>query len=81
MNQQLLWFLGWSVLLAAMLYIPVSKLVWTLSVRRQERKLGRKLDENEIQGQLTRARFLTFFLVIIFAGLFNYNVFGTPVPK
>lgn len=78
MNTQLMWFLGWSALLAAMLFIPVSKLVWTLSVRRQERKLERKLDEAEIQGQLQRARFISLFLVVLFALLFNANVFGFP---
>lgn len=81
MSMPLLWFLGWSALLAAMLFIPVSRLVWTLSVRRQERKLERKLDESEINGQLTRARFITLFLVAAFSVLFNYNVFGIPVPE
>lgn len=78
MSQEHLWFYGWSALLAAMLFVPVSKLVWTLSVRRQERKLERKLNEKEIAGQLRRARFITFFLVIPFALLFNANVFGSP---
>lgn len=78
MNSQLVWFLVWSALLAAMLFFPVSKLVWTLSVRRQERKLERKLDEAEIRGQLQRARFLSVFLVAVFALLFNGNIFGFP---
>lgn len=81
MDTQSLWFYGWSALLAAMLFIPVSKLIWTLSVRRQERKQGRKLDEAEIAGQLRRARFVTFFLVVPFALLFNANVFGSPWTK
>ncbi|GAB4226683.1 MAG: hypothetical protein Kow0032_04670 [Methyloligellaceae bacterium] len=81
MSKEFIWFLGWSALLAAMLFLPVSKLVWTLSVRRQERKQQRKLEEAEIQGQLRRARFISFFLVIIFAVLFNLNVFGIPVMK
>lgn len=78
MDAQYLWFFGWTALLAAMLFIPVSKLVWTFSVRRQERKLERKLDQSEIAGQLNRARFITIFLVIIFAILFNANIFGSP---
>jgi hypothetical protein len=78
MDVQYLWFFGWTALLAAMLFVPVSKLVWTLSVRRQERKLERKLDQSEIAGQLNRARFITIFLVIIFATLFNANIFGSP---
>jgi hypothetical protein len=81
MSKEMLWFYGWSALLALMLFFPVSKLVWTLSVRRQERKLKRKLSEDEIKGQLSRARFITIFVVVIFALLFNLNVFGIPVPK
>lgn len=65
-------------MLAAMLYIPASKLMWVLSVRRMERKLGRKLAEDEVQGQLRRARFLAVLVVIVFAALFNFNVFGVP---
>lgn len=81
MDVKLAWFLGWSALLAVMLFIPVSKLVWTLSVRRQEKKLQRKLDEKEVAGQLQRARFITLFLVVPFAMLFNANVFGSPWSK
>jgi hypothetical protein len=81
MDAQYVWFLGWSALLAAMLFFPVSKLVWTLSIRKQEKKLNRKLDEAEVTGQLQRARFITFFLVVIFALLFNGNIFGFPGVK
>ncbi len=81
MSPQYLWFFGWSVLLAAMLFFPVSKLVWTLSIRRQQRKLGRKLDETEVAGQLNRARFIAFFLVMAFALMFNGNIFGFPGAK
>ena len=78
MSPEYLWFFGWSVLLAAMLFFPVSKLVWTLSIRRQERKQKRKLDEAEVKGQMQRSRFITFFLVIVFALMFNANIFGFP---
>ncbi len=81
MNAQYVWFFGWSILLAIMLYFPVSKLVWTLSIRRQERKQKRKLNETEISGQFQRARFITFFLVIVFALMFNANIFGFPGAK
>lgn len=81
MSPQNLWFFGWSVLLAAMLFFPVTKLVWTLSIRRQQRKLGRRLDETEVAGQLNRARFIAFFLVMAFALMFNGNIFGFPGAK
>lgn len=81
MNAQYVWFFGWSALLAALLFVPVSKLVWALSVRRQQRKLERELDDAELQGQLRRARFISFILVVVFALLFNANVFGFPGAK
>jgi len=81
MSPENIWFFGWSALLAAMLFIPVSKLVWTLSIRRQQRKLERKLDEAEIAGQLKRARLISLFLVVVFALLFNANIFGFPGAK
>lgn len=81
MSPQNLWFFGWSTLLAAMLFFPVTKLVWTLSIRRQQRKLGRGLDETEVAGQLNRARFIAFFLVMAFALMFNGNIFGFPGAK
>lgn len=81
MDTQYLWFFGWSALLTAMLFVPVSKLMWTLSVRRQERKLGRKLDSAEMAGQLRRARFIAFFVIVPFALMFNANVFGSPWSK
>jgi len=81
MVPQYVWFFGWSVLLAVMLFFPVSKLVLTLSVRRQERKRKRKLDDAELSGQMQRARFITFFLVVVFALMFNANIFGFPGAK
>ena len=81
MVAQYVWFFGWSALLAVMLFFPVSKLVWTLSVRRQERKRKRKLDDAELSGQMQRARFITFFLVVVFALMFNANIFGFPGAK
>jgi hypothetical protein len=34
-----------------------------------------------MNGQRQRARFIAFFLVVLFAALFNYNVFGIPEFK
>lgn len=76
-----MWFYGWSALLSAMLFIPISKLIWTLSIRRQQRKLGRFLDEAELAGQMKRARFISFLVIVPFAILFNGNVFGFPGVK
>jgi dolichol kinase len=60
--------------LAALLYLPVSQLVWVLSVRRLERKLGQALSDRERAGQRNRARFLAVILCVIFSALFNYQI-------
>jgi hypothetical protein len=71
-----LWTYYWlSVLvLAGLLLWPVSKLVWTLSVRRLERKRGEALSEAERRGQLGRAWFVAIILCIVFSALFNYQL-------
>ena len=78
MNLEFFWFLGWSALLAFVLFFPVSKMIWVLSVRRLRKRLGRELDARESAGQLNRARFIAFFLVVPFSLLFQYGVFGMP---
>ena len=72
----LLFFLS-VVVLAVMLFFPVSKIIWVLSVRRAERKLGRPLNEGEIRGQRTRAQFIAVLLVGIFSWFFNLQLQNT----
>ena len=64
------------LVLAALLFYPVSKLVWVLSVRRMERKLKRKLDEHELDGQKQRAWIIAALLVLPFSYLFNLQLAG-----
>jgi hypothetical protein len=71
-------FYLWVILLAALLFYPVSKLIWVLSVRRLQRRLQRELTEEEIKGQLNRARFITVFLVLFFSWLYNIYTLGPP---
>lgn len=66
------------LILTALLLFPVSKLVWVLSVRRLERRLKRKLSEEEIDGQLRRARLITVILALLFSFLFSANIIGIP---
>ena len=73
-----IYFWGSVLVLAALLYIPTSKLIWVVSVRRLQRKLERELDASELHGQLQRARFITVFLVLFFSFLFNFNFIGMP---
>ncbi len=66
-----------SVLIfAVMLFFPVSKMIWVISVRRLEKKLQRQLTSEELSGQLARARFIALPVVLIFSFLFNLNMIG-----
>ena len=73
----MVWFLLTSGLLATLLWIPASRLVWTLSVRRLERRTARQLDAMELAGQKRRAGVIAFIVVIPFAFLFNYWLLST----
>lgn len=72
----MMYFLISSLLLAALLFYPLSKLIWVMSVRRLQRKTGQELTETEIQGQLKRARFISIFVSLLFSVLFNINLLG-----
>lgn len=61
-----------TAVLAALLYVPVARLVWVLSVRRLERRRGEPLGDAERAGQRNRARFIAVLLVVPFAALFNH---------
>jgi hypothetical protein len=71
-------FTVWVLLLAALLFWPMSRLVFVLSVRRLQRKLSRELDEKEMAGQLNRARIISVFASLLFSYLYNLNTIGLP---
>jgi hypothetical protein len=60
--------------LAALLFWPASRMIWVLSVRRLERKLGQPLSEPERAGQRQRARLIAIVVCTVFAALFNYQI-------
>jgi hypothetical protein len=68
----------WVVALSLALFLPVSKLVWVLSVRRLERRLGRALSDQDRAGQLNRARFVAIVVCVAFSALFNYHLLDMP---
>ena len=70
-------FLLSFLLLAVLLFFPVSKMIWVLSVRRLQYKTGRQLESAEIEGQRRRARIIGLLLVLIFSYLFNLQLLGT----
>jgi hypothetical protein len=72
------YFLVSALVLAALLFLPVSRLIWVLSVRRLQRKTGGELSEGEVAGQLTRARIVAALVCLLFAYLFNLSLLGGP---
>lgn len=77
MSQSLYFHLS-VLVLTAMLFVPVSRLVWAMSVRRLERRTGAELDETARTGQLNRARFIALVLCLAFSYLFNLSLLGPP---
>ena len=71
-------FWVWVFLLAALLFFPVSKLIWVVSVRREQRKLKKELNEKELGAQKQRARFLAAVLCFFFSVLYNIARLGFP---
>lgn len=70
------YFVASVLILAALLFFPVSKLLWVLSVRRLQRRTGRELSAEELDGQLVRARFIAVLVVLLFSYLFNLSLLG-----
>jgi len=62
------------IILILLLYYPVNKLIFVLSVRRLERKFGKQLNSYQKSGQLKRSRFISIILIIFFSCLFNINI-------
>ncbi len=62
------------IILILLLYYPVNKLIFVLSVRRLEKKIGKNLSNMEKSGQLKRSRFISIILILLFSCLFNINI-------
>ena len=71
-------FIVWVLLLAGLLFWPLSKMVFVLSVRRLQRKLARDLNDTEVAGQMNRARTISVFLSVVFSFLYNLSTIGMP---
>ena len=69
-----MYYILYVVLLSALLYFPVNKLILVLSIRRLEKKKGLSLRESERKGQLNRSRFISVILILLFSCLFNIEV-------
>ena len=62
------------IILALLLYYPVNKMIFVLSVRRLERRIGKQLNDDQKNGQLKRSRFISIILILCFSCLFNLNI-------
>ena len=71
-------FVFYVLLLAALLFYPVSQWIWVLSVRRLQRKLNRELSQQEITGQRRRGWVIATFICPVFSVLFNLSTVGMP---
>jgi hypothetical protein len=74
MNVAQLHFWGSIIILAVLLFLPVSQLIWVFSARRLQRKLNKELDAEELSGQRARARFIAVFVVLFFSYFFTTHV-------
>ena len=63
------WVYYWAsvAVLAVLLFLPVSRLIWALSVH---------LSDAERAGQRNWARFLAALLCAAFSALFNFQILG-----
>lgn len=66
----------WTLVLGAALFLPVRQLIWALSVRREERKLGKPTDEDRRRALKRRASFTAFLLCFIFAVAYVHVMFS-----
>ncbi len=76
-----LYFYFSVAVLALLLFFPVNKLIWVMSVRRLQKRQGQgqgqELSTQEMDGQKSRARFISILLVTIFSWFFNLQLLGT----
>jgi len=68
------YFLISFLILAMLLFFPVSKLIWVISIRRLQKKTKSELSQSELDAQLKRARILAIFVVLFFSYLFNISI-------
>jgi len=71
MDAMRIWYWISSIGLAALLFRPAKKMIFSLRVRRAERKLDRQLTEGERQDLEKRTIPITVFIVVTFSFLFN----------
>jgi len=65
----------WIILLSAVLFFPVRKLIWVLYVRKKQ-KTQQSVSEEEKIGLKKRATFTAILLCIVFSYIYVKQVFN-----
>ena len=65
----------WVILLSAVLFFPVRKLIWVLYVRKKQ-KTQQIVSEEEKKGLKKRATFTAILLCIVFSYIYVKQVFN-----
>ena len=68
----------WTVVLGAMLFVPVRQLIWVMSVRRHERRTGKESDEETRASPKRRAAATSALLCLVFATTYVAILFANP---
>ena len=65
----------WIILLSAVLFFPVRKLIWVLYVRKKQ-KTQQSVSDDEKKNLKNRATFTSILLCIVFSYLYVTQVFN-----
>lgn len=65
----------WTLVLGAALFFPVRQLIWAMSVRREERKLGKQTDNERRRALKRRAAVTSLLLCFIFSVAYVHVMF------
>ena len=65
----------WTVLLSAVLFLPIRQLIWVLYVRKQQ-KIKKDVSDEEKKGLKKRANVPATLLCIVFSYIYVKQVFN-----
>ncbi len=66
----------WALILALLLFFPIRKIIWVMTVRRAQRKGGAE-DEGEQRRLFRRAGVTAAMLSLLFALAYTNYLFGS----
>ncbi len=68
---------AWTIVLALALYFPVRQLIWSLSIRRAEKREG-PTDDEQKQALKKRAAVTSILLCFVFSYFYTAQLFSGP---